>query len=678
MPNIYLKKMSFFVIWIFISFSTPLKGNPLLLFDSAELSQLKSSVNSQEYEPIWDAIEQRAARYCNPSDELYVDPQGEYFTETQNDGWFGRRVFSWIEPIGFAYQITGNYVYGLHGAAILDAAIDCEPDGGELPRLRYMDMMRAIAFGYDWLKPAMTAQQRQRVENKAKDYIEWTVADNIPGRYYHNFMGVAYGGAGLCALAVKDVYPDLYQDWLDVCIERVSFWFENSFDPQGAYCEGHYYLQYGLANSIPFAVALNKNEGIDLLADSRLENLSNYLVWIQLPGDNVFEARNDALYSSSLEVMLKYLVGYYEDGLLEYLWQNANWVKDYKEGGYSPVRLLEAWNVDVAAQPPSLGYRQLGEHFTERGLVVFRTGWQQEDVMFSIEAGQFYHGPGGTHNQADKGHFNIYGLGKKWAVDPGYSNSRTPLERGQTIDHSCILVNGQGQAVSGGAIGTDGEIIAYEDNFFYGYTLADCKPAYNRDTKLVDKALRHAIFVKPMVNTPAYIVLIDDIHKGSEVNTYQWQMIGADNAEVVVEDFVDGIYQAKVLPDTDSDKCMDVQISAAQSVSLNSTYYNPLIGTPSQYPKIEAVCNAVNPRFITVLSPRMTDLPKPQVSVQRGQQQTVIKIQWQENFDQIVWQGDDIDFTLGNRCLYQIPADFNKDCVVDMEDLKVFASEWMQ
>jgi len=374
-------------------------ANPHLLFDSSDLPALRTSINSEELKPVWDAVELRASRYCNPSDSLYVDPEGEFFTNPQDDGWFGRKLFSWIEPIGFAYQITGNYIYGLHGAAILDAAIDYEPQPGALASVRCLDTMRAIAFGYDWLKPAMSSQQRQRVEQKARDYVEWAVADSIPGRYYHNFMGVGYGGAGLAAIAVKNVYPDLYQDWLNTCIARVSFWFENSFDPQGAYCEGHYYLQYGLANSIPFAVALKRNESIDIFDGSRLQNISNYLAWTQLPGSNIFEARQDALYSAEIDVMLKYLSGYYDDGVFEHLWQNTNWIKDYKEGGYNPVRLLPEWNVAVEQRAPSLNYLQTGEHFTERGLVVFRTGWAQSDVMFSIEAGRFYRGPGGTHNQ---------------------------------------------------------------------------------------------------------------------------------------------------------------------------------------------------------------------------------------------------------------------------------------
>ena len=672
------KLLNCFVLLITALLFNTAYSNPHLLFDSADLPGLQYSVNSPQLKPVWDQIQARVGRYCNPSDSLYVDPQGSFFTDPQDDGWFGRKVFSWVEPIGFAYQITGNSVYGTHGAAILDAAIDYSPEPGALASGECLDMFRAIAFGYDWLSSAMTVEQRQRAEQKAREYVEWAVADNI-NRYYHNFMGVGYGGAGLAALAVKDVYPSLYQQWLDFCIERVSFWFENSFDPQGAYAEGHYYLQYGLANSIPFAVALNRSEGIDLLEGSRLQNISNYLAMIRLPGSNVFEARNSSTYSSSLDVMLKYLVGYYEDGLLAQLLIDASWTQDYVEGGYNPVRLLPQWNVYVEPVKPALGYMQTGEHFTERGLVVFRTGWQESDVMFSIESGKFYHLKGGAHNQADKGHFNIYGLGRMWAVDPGVAALRwEPLGRGQTIDHSCILVNGKGQAISGGGIGTNGEILIYEDNYSYGYALADCTQAYNRDEHIVDKAFRHSLFVRPSLTTPAYVVLLDDIYKGSGVNEFQWQMIGSHDANIIVGDSINGVYQATVLPkETKLDRCMDVQISAQETIDIVSTTYNPLTGSPSQYPKIEAISNAVNPRFVTVLSVRMADQAKPEIIVSREDAIT-ITIQWADSYDTLVWEGDDVAFTMGYRCMYDIPGDFNNDCTVDMSDFVIFSGEWLK
>ena len=74
--------------------------------------------------------------------------------------------------------------------------------------------------------------------------------------------------------------------------------------------------------------------------------------------------------------------------------------------------------------------------------------------MFSIEAGPYFPV---THNQADKGHFTLYGLGWRWAVDCGYANEHEREGRGQTLGHNCVLVDGQGQALSGAGWGTNGQ-----------------------------------------------------------------------------------------------------------------------------------------------------------------------------------------------------------------------------
>jgi hypothetical protein len=154
--------------------------------------------------------------------------------------------------------------------------------------------------------------------------------------------------------------------------------------------------------------------------------------------------------------------------------------------------------------------------------------------MFSIEAGP-YHPV--THNQADKGHFTLYGLGRRWAVDTGYANEHEPKGRGQTVGHSCILIDGKGQAISGAGLGTNGTIAHYENNDRYGYALADCTEAYNRNNKgtsgaVVEHARRHAFFVYPRNDAPAYAVLMDDIRKDGQPHEFTWQMIYPDQTAV--------------------------------------------------------------------------------------------------------------------------------------------------
>ena len=139
-----------------------------------------------------------------------------------------------------------------------------------------------------------------------------------------------------------------------------------------------------------------------------------------------------------------------------------------------------------------------------------------------------------THNQADKGHFALYGLGHRWATDPGYANEHNPNGRGQTVGHSCVLIDGHGQALSGAGWGTNGTITRFTNNDRCGYALADCTEAYNHNNRdmpgaVVEHAHRHAMFVYPHDGTPAYAVVMDDVRKDELPHEFTWQMMFDDS-----------------------------------------------------------------------------------------------------------------------------------------------------
>jgi hypothetical protein len=53
-------------------------------------------------------------------------------------------------------------------------------------------------------------------------------------------------------------------------------------------------------------------------------------------------------------------------------------------------------------------------------------------ISVPIEAGPYY---SVTHNQADEGHFPLYGLVQRWSIDSGYGNTGLPGGGDQTIAH---------------------------------------------------------------------------------------------------------------------------------------------------------------------------------------------------------------------------------------------------
>lgn len=525
-----IKYFRLILVVVFIG-TTCFAANPKLFFDSSDIQVLRQKRYEPHIQPIWQAILQKANNYSTASSPEYVDPSSSWFTEGDY-GWYGRDVMGWVETLGFVYLLTGNPVYGNHGAAILAASADYIAPPGSLMSMN-IDMMRTFATGYDWLSGAMTAQQKAKIEARAKDYIEWSFSD-MWGRPYHNFMGVGFGGTGLLALAMEDVYPEQSPAWINQARDFVEEWFYMGFDEKGAYVEGHDYMYYGFSNALAFADALKRNKQINILNHPHISNVEHFLAMIRLPGTDMYEGRNDARYSTGMNVSILALMRETDSAFLRWLWDRSElyWTSDYHVGGYSPFRLI--WDNDIVPLNINEANLPLAEHFPQRGLITFRSGWELDDSLFTIEAGPYYCV---THNQADKGHFGFYRFGKIWAADTIYGNNRDPEGRCQTIAHNCVLINGEGQALSGASRGTDGEILAYEDHKYYGYALADATSAYNisyhGDLGVgAEFALRHSVYVRPSGGKPAYAVVFDDIKKDDSEHLYSWQLLSWEDMDI--------------------------------------------------------------------------------------------------------------------------------------------------
>ncbi len=517
---------------------------PTLFFDRANIPAIRERVKSPEYADVWAQILRRAREYGDPNSAAYADPANPYPRPPKSRHMkrsrydkvlvhrIGRDLTKWMETLGFAYQIAGQPELGRHGAALLVATTRKYPATRPVIARGFAggrgDIMRGLAMGYDLLGDVLTPEQRRAVAAVAAGYIDQFCreAEDPEVWWYrvHNYNGVNGGAAGCLALALRNVYPDRSREWIGRCIEVVSRWLSAGFDADGAYFEGILYSGYGLSNTVLFADALRRHGGPDLFAHPTFRKVPIYYAMSLLPGERVYDARNDSNYGGLGIPVLK-LAEVLDSGLCRWLWDRT---------GSDGTFLRIVWHNTVAPLDPATAGVPPAMHFRGRGLCVWRTGWDRTDVMFSIEAGS-YHPI--THNQADKGHFTLYGLGHRWATDPGYANEHGVRGRGQTVGHSCVLVDGKGQARSGAGWGTDGAIVSYRNTERFGYALADCTPAYNTNNRgiagaVVKHARRHAMFVYPFRNAPAYAVLFDDIRKDGKPHDYTWQMMFAKGMDV--------------------------------------------------------------------------------------------------------------------------------------------------
>ena len=628
--------------------------SPRLFFDRSQLDEVRQRIAKPEFAPIWAKVLADAEAYCDSASKRYVDTGNLYhFAKKQeqvSQGRYdallvhtiGRSLTQRMEVIGFAYQLTGRREIGRHGAAILTATVEQYPVTNPIVSKGFAggrgDIMRGLAVGYDLLSDCLDERQRGIVTAAGADYVEHFIKEfNDPRSWWykvHNYNGVNGGAAGCLALALADAYPDRTDAWLAECRTIIERWLAAGFDEDGAYLEGVLYSGYGLSNTVLFADALSRAGKGNLFAHPTFRRLPEFYALSLLPGERVYDARNDSQYAE-LNISLLGFAGASSSGL-----QNAGlykWLWDHSGSDDSFLRIL--WDNDVPAFDPAAAGVPTAKHFRGRGLAVWRTGWTRSDVMFSIEAGPYYPV---THNQADKGHFTLYGLGHRWAMDPGYANEHNANGRGQTVGHSCVLVDGKGQALSGAGLGTNGAIRHFENTDRYGYALADCTEAYNHNNKgtpgaVVEHARRHAFFVYPQGGAPAYAVIMDDVRKDEQPHEFTWQMMFSDEMAATLGDG-----RAVFEPAAKPDSRLLVRIDASSKVTLATDVFHPTdYHGPASFPRFRATTRAVNPRFIAILLPLEVNVNEPAVTFELAAGKRIAKVTWPGHTDTFEWSEAD-------------------------------------
>ncbi len=591
-------------------------------------------------------------KYLLVAESLTVSDGKEFQTRGHQ---LARYLIDWMQTLGTAYRVTGDVKYRDYATGMLNrcaesVTLDSAYMTGGFPGVRG-DIMRALATGYDFFAPDLTSEQRALVLKTTAEYMDDYIqsAQDLPvwWRPYHNFTGVCGGAAGWVALQQMAAGNPAADESLQQIIALVEDWLNKGFDKQGAYYEGIGYSAYPLENVILFADLLKKSGGKNLFEHPTLKRVIEYYALSALPGEKLMDARNDSLYTNPGELLLK-LASEQQSGVAKWLYEPITSPKEkrtWSKGAGGSFFLELLWSNDAVPVPPAEAGLPLAEYFEGRGLCIWRTGWDQTDVMFSIEAGNYYPV---THNQADKGHFTLYSHGRKWACDPGYANNKDPQGRAQTIAHNCVLIDGKGQALSGAGAGTSGRILSYTNTPAYGYALADCTDAYRRSYTYdeetggekeqlhmpLDHAWRHTLFVRPEGDVPAYAVVLDDIQKDDLEHDYTWQMLCWPDLQFELRESGATVLLRK---GTSPEKMM-LWVDAAEPVMMEEGFYTPGDSfKPSSYPRLRATCRAVNPAFAAVLVPTDSDA-RPVVTFESaGHGEKTIYIKWGGKTDRISW-----------------------------------------
>jgi len=490
--------------------------HPRILITAAELDAVRQRLHDSEQ--LWRTLQASGRRYLSDDPS---DTQSRMRSLQSRSHAISRQVATlafWgliTEDIALRTRISGWF------AALDVSKIEAElPDGEYMPRGEFLF---GFPMAYDWAKPWATDAALGRLRelcltHAAICYEGIHQQKNWEGRTEaNNHSMAAMGGVGLAGLALWGEHPAA-KAWVRLTAQKVQSYLALSFDDQGACYEGNLYGPFGLGQALPFSAALSKLGGTDLFGDGRLVRSVHWCVSDAIPGQRlVMNPLNDASGQRFSANLTLYAAKQYRDGV-------AAWAFG-KSDGRAWAPFLALWHHDLpeAREPGPEFHVRFHEG---RGLLNVRTGFGASDHFASFEAGKRVKG---THGQSDQGQITLYAHGDWYAVDPGYSNKKDPDSGNQTLAHNLVLIDGVGQAITGGGDVVQAAMLRQDSDAVVTVAVADLKPAYDHQGhNPVMKALRTFLFVR----TPdhPYVVVVDEIVKDAKAHVFDSVLhTGRDN-----------------------------------------------------------------------------------------------------------------------------------------------------
>jgi heparinase II/III-like protein/uncharacterized protein DUF4962 len=528
--------------------------HPFLLFSNKDIPVLRKKMN----DPYFKNYTADLLHFADSCLKKYPDNNKFPFTENPN-------YQTIAEALVMAYLLTDDEKYS-HKAIELTKTfvndhylkVPVRDSGKFKDHLNNGNsisfILNTIAVVYDSLYNEMTNDERFLIRKGLAYFCKITYEMAITQEYglgfHKNYRAGGMGALGLACLALKDDIDLEVHEWLDKAMRISISWCNVAIKPDGVYPEGTTYMYYMLRNQLLFFEALKKNHDMDCFKKTNLKNALIWSLWSSLPWKYEFDNFSDGAYSTYMHdmpfIMQKNFPGYgdyliykvYGDKLR---YRSNPWAILF---GHKPKKIIlddsvksGFWSGIFGSGKSCNGFDPddklgLAKLFPYGGIAGFRTGWGKNDMLLLTYATDYEYA---AHSQADRGQFNIYAYGKKWAIDSGYgndakiANSATPSEA-----HNIVMIDGKGEAFdpSMRQSGTFADIVDYTADKGLGFVKINQKDAYDwyvryhylnkKEYNPVIKAFRNILFVNKG-ETPPYVLIYDDIQKDAEKHNYAWQ-----------------------------------------------------------------------------------------------------------------------------------------------------------
>jgi hypothetical protein len=516
--------------------------HPYLYFNELEKRELlKRILEDQESNDVFRKLKAQAKVWMVMPVDKNIPIQGKNtranWSEEDRNGKYANYYKSNLHNsyhLAFLYQMTGVESYAQKAFEFADAFCDLTTwtqRAHEFPVIysRIMpwnvpddqvnfnfdhfngDAGRMMAAVYDWLYPALSQLQRDRIRGALLEKVVTRVRGDYEFHWWAtayrcNWCGVCNSGVGLAGLTLLKEHPQL-TDIVAESYNRINSML-NELGKDGGWQEGGSYWNYGVHTSSFFADALKRlSDGKhNLFKNKRLnENPASFPLYLSLPGNKSLNFEDSGGYSliGSPHLINKLAT---ETENEEAAWYRSNFLGE--GDGIFDIIWPRPSSIGVPPKNPS-------KHFRTIDWWVMRSDFMNPNKV--IVAGKAGKNDDPHHGHLDVGHFVVYwkneyfirDLGKSGYDEKYFDEARFDYPEATSSGHNTILVNGE-QQISAKyykqpydySIG--GEVLSFQSSDELDYVLMDPTNAYpNKELK---KWRRSVLLKKPELT-----IVLDEI-----------------------------------------------------------------------------------------------------------------------------------------------------------------------
>lgn len=508
--------------------------HPYLFFNKTEKSEIIARTQqTKEGREIMDQLRKESNRFLYTPIEP-APPQSKN-PRYESDGKFDSRFSNYrhgMLTLAFMYQMTEDDRYAQKAFEFAEAicdlpqwiikahefniiydrvwpwnAINSDDQVVFNYDIRTGDVASEMGMVYDWLYPALSKKQRDRIrgallENAILlarnnyDYHWWATS------YKCNWNGICFAGLGISAMALLTEDSSLI-DVVKETYNRTEL-FLNELGDDGGWQEGRGYWAYGMRASIFFMESIRRlsEDKYDLFKHPKLQK---HPVDFALYGLTGYFGDGTGAVVGSTHLINKLTA---ETGNTDAAWYRANMMKQ----GNDIFDLI--WPVpDVEPIAPKVASR----HFSTIDWAFLRSDFTNPDnVTVACKAG---YNDDPHHGHLDIGQFSVYwqnqyfitdlGMGKYYYDEKYFNEARWTYAIASSIGHNVVFVNGEEQIVAKHKNepwidGIGGKILDFRTSPELDYTLMDPSNAYPKEELKAWR--RHLVLDKPDV-----VLVLDEV-----------------------------------------------------------------------------------------------------------------------------------------------------------------------